>query len=258
MTVSTPPCLALATDYDETIALEGVVDPKVVRALASLRKDGRPLVLVTGRELDDLRRVFPDLAVFHRIVAENGGLLYDPETGRERPLGPPPTVAFVEALKERGVAPLEVGRVVVATREPYHHAVLEAIRALGMELQIIFNKGGVMVLPPGINKASGLKAAAGEIGVPLDAFVAVGDAENDHALLAACGTSAAVANALPMLKESADIVLSRPAGAGVVELIRRVWGIAGDDRAARLTRRSGRGPKARPAEPDPAVARTLP
>jgi hypothetical protein len=46
----------------------------------------------------------------------------------------------------------------VATWEPHQATVLEAIRELGLEHHIIFNKGAVMVLPPGINKAAGLEA----------------------------------------------------------------------------------------------------
>src|SRR6185312_12950372 len=47
----------------------------------------------------------------------------------------------------------------------------------------------------------------------------VGDAENDHALLALCECGVAVANALPTLKEAADFVTTGARGAGVTELI---------------------------------------
>jgi hypothetical protein len=50
----------------------------------------------------------------------------------------------------------------------------------------------------------------------------VGDAENDHALLQLCGVGAAVANALPSLKDHADLVLDRSHGAGVAKLIDRM------------------------------------
>jgi hypothetical protein len=100
--------------------------------------------------------------------------------------------------------------------------VLEIIRDLGLELQIIFNKGAVMVLPPGVNKASGLNAALRELELSAHNVVAVGDAENDHAFMNACGCAAAVANALPLVKDEADIVLAGARGAGVVELVERI------------------------------------
>ena len=95
---------------------------------------------------------------------------------------------------------------------------LEAIRELGLELQVIFNKGAVMVLPSGINKASGLAAALADLGLSSHNAAGVGDAENDHAFLGLCECSVAVANALPALKEQCDHVTEQPRGAGVAEL----------------------------------------
>ncbi|RBP08200.1 hypothetical protein DFR50_12645 [Roseiarcus fermentans] len=213
--------ICLATDYDGTLAHDGVVDSATIDALVRLRRSGRRVVLVTGRELPDLVRVCPRLDLFDRVVAENGALLFDPATRRERPLAPEPSPEFVAALREKGV-PLSVGRSIVATWEPHENAVLKAIRELGLELQITFNKGAVMVLPAGVNKASGLAAALDDLGLSAHNVVAVGDAENDHAFMQASGFSAAVANALPAVKETADLVTERPRGAGVAELIARL------------------------------------
>ena len=214
--------LALATDYDGTLAQDGVVDPDVLAALRRLKDSGRRLILVTGRELPDLQRVFPELGCCDLIVAENGALLYEPGTGRETVLAPAPPEAFVARLRERGVHPLSVGRSIVASWEPMQDRVLETIRELGLELQIVFNKGAVMVLPSGVNKASGLAAALAECGLSPHNVVAIGDAENDHAFLAMCGCSVAVANALDSVKAEADLVTSGARGDGVRELIERL------------------------------------
>ena len=211
--------LALATDYDGTLAHDGVVDAGTVDALRRLKESGRRLVLVTGRELPDLQRVFPDLSLCDLAVVENGALLYEPATGRETPVADPPPDAFVARLRERGVEPLSVGRSIVATWEPMETVVLEVIRELGLEQQITFNKGAVMVLPPGVNKASGLESALRELGLSRHNVVGAGDAENDHAFLSICGCSVAVANALPAVKETADMVTAGARGDGVVELI---------------------------------------
>jgi hydroxymethylpyrimidine pyrophosphatase-like HAD family hydrolase len=89
-------------------------------------------------------------------------------------------------------------------------------------LQIIFNKGAVMVLPAGINKASGLVAALAHLRLSPLNVVGIGDAENDHAFLSACGCAVGVANALPIVKAGADIVAAAPRGEGVAETIRRI------------------------------------
>jgi hydroxymethylpyrimidine pyrophosphatase-like HAD family hydrolase len=208
----------LATDYDGTIATDGRVDAATLEALRALRATGRKLVLVTGRDLDELLSVHPELDIFERVVAENGALLYRPATKERKPLGEPPPADFLAALRQRGVAPLAAGEVIVATREPHETVVLETIRELGLELQVIFNKGAVMVLPAGVNKATGLMAALEELKISPHNVVGVGDAENDHSFLKLCERSAAVSGALPALRDTADITLRSDAGAGVQEL----------------------------------------
>jgi HAD superfamily hydrolase (TIGR01484 family) len=222
--------LALCTDYDGTIAHHGRVDKPTLAALEELRASGRRLVLVTGREIPDLQTVFDRLDLFELVVAENGALIYRPATREERSLVDAPSPHFVEELRRRGVERISVGRCIVATWQPYEKLVLETIRDLGLELQVIFNKGAVMVLPGGMNKAAGLKAALEELNISLHNTVGVGDAENDHAFLGICECSAAVANALPAVKDTADVVLKSDHGAGVTELIRE---ILADDLAGR-------------------------
>ena len=211
--------LALATDYDGTIAHHGAVDAPTLAALERFKKTGRRLILVTGRELPDLKRVFPEVTLFNLVVAENGALLYDPETEKEHCIAPAPPAAFVEELRRRGVTPLSVGRSIVATWEPHEKTVIDVIRDMGLDMQIIFNKGAVMILPAGMNKAAGLRAGLKRLDLAEPNVVAVGDAENDHAFLLACGCSAAVANALPTVRDECDVVLANHHGAGVVELV---------------------------------------
>lgn len=212
----------LACDYDGTLATHGRVEASTLAALERLRGSGRSLVLVTGRQLSDLQRVLPRLDLFDRIVAENGALLYRPSDHTELTLAQPPPPSLIQELGRRGVSPLAVGRVILATVESHEATVLQAIRELGLELQLSFNKGAVMVLPPGVNKASGLEAALEELRLSARDTVGIGDAENDQAFLALCGCSAAVANALPTLKEQVDHVTVGDHGAGVVELVERL------------------------------------
>jgi hydroxymethylpyrimidine pyrophosphatase-like HAD family hydrolase len=213
---------ALAVDFDGTLAHDGKVEEDTYRALARFKESGRRLLLVTGRELDHLKDAFPGYELVDRIVAENGAVVYDPVRKQERLIGAASPRGFVAALRQRGVEPLSIGKCIVGTWQPNETVVLEVIRDLGLELQIIFNKGAVMVLPPGINKAAGLKAALEDLELSPHNVVAVGDAENDLAFLNICGCSAAVANALPSLKQSVDLVLEKERGAGVIELIDRI------------------------------------
>lgn len=217
----TPPARlrAFATDFDGTLAHEGAVPEAALDGLKRLREAGYAVIMVTGREIEDLATVFSHMDLFDLIVAENGAVLFSPRDGFAQCLAEPPPQKFAELLRSHGVAPISFGHVIVATWEPHEGAVLEAIRELGLELRIIFNKGAVMILPPGVNKASGLEVALMEFGLTPAEVVAVGDAENDHAMFDLARFPVAVANALPVLKEHAKFVTQSPRGEGVVELI---------------------------------------
>jgi HAD superfamily hydrolase (TIGR01484 family) len=209
----------LCCDYDGTIAHDGRVTSSTLGALKRVSASGRKLVLATGRELSDLLRVFPEVTIFDRVVAENGALLYRPASREAKSLTAPFPHEFVEELTRRGVQPLSVGTGIVATWHPNENLVLDTIRTLGLELQVIFNKGAVMVLPSGINKGTGLQVALEELGVSRHNVVGVGDAENDHAFLGTVECGVAVGNALESLKDRADFVTTASHGAGVEELV---------------------------------------
>jgi HAD superfamily hydrolase (TIGR01484 family) len=211
--------LALAADYDGTLASQGTVASETIEALRRLAATGRKLILVTGRRIDDLIRVFPEVAIFDRVVAENGPLIYRPQSRQTRMLSEPPPAEFIEALQKRRVEPLTVGQVFVATEQPNERTVLDAIGELGLDLQVILNKGSVMVLPASVNKATGLSAALEELGIAPQDVVGIGDAENDEAFLAMCACGVAVANALDSLKAHTDYVTVGADGAGVREII---------------------------------------
>jgi hydroxymethylpyrimidine pyrophosphatase-like HAD family hydrolase len=213
---------ALACDYDGTLAPDGRAGAETLDALRAVRGSGRKLILVTGRLLPDLAAMLEPLDLFDRIIAENGAVLYRPASREERQLAEPPPPEFVSRLVRHGVAPLQLGRVIVATMRPHETAVLAAIRDLGLELQVIFNRDAVMVLPSGVNKGTGLRAALDELGLSPHNVVGVGDAENDHAFLEVCECAVAVADALPAVRQRAHLVTGSENARGVAELAARV------------------------------------
>jgi hypothetical protein len=219
---------AVATDFDGTIAKNGVVESDTIQALERWRNSGRLLLLVTGRELPDLKALFPKVNLFDCVVAENGALLYRPGNGEEELLCQPPPPEFIGYLHRLRV-PLRAGRAVIATSQLYEPAVQAAIQELGIPWRASRNRNSLMVLPSAIDKHSGLLHALTELSIRPENVVAVGDAENDRSLLMACGWGVAVANAVPELKSCADLVTSGSYGAGVAELIEH---LLANDRAA--------------------------
>ncbi len=211
--------LALVTDYDGTLSSDDRLSEQVVSALERLRVSGRRAILVTGRRLDDLLAVCHCVQLFDRVVAENGAIVYDPASREETRLANPPSKLLIQSLQARGVTPLEIGQVLVATHAPHRATVQDVIWELGLEAQVIGNRGAVMVLPAGVNKATGLEYALRELRLSRHEVVGIGDAENDHSFLERCECAVAVANAAPSIKQIAALVTEAENGNGVIELI---------------------------------------
>ena len=211
--------LGLVTDYDGTLATGGAMSSVVAEGLERLRKSGRHAIMATGRKLDDLLAICPYVDLFSYVVAENGALLYEPRSRESTLLADPLPDGFLSAVQDANIAPLEIGKVILATHVPNQDRILQIIRELGLELKITFNRTAVMVLPTGINKAYGTKYALRKLGMSPHEIVGVGDSENDHSLLQLAECPVAVANALDAIKDVAAFVTKASAGEGVVELI---------------------------------------
>ena len=208
---------AIAVDYDGTLTDSDVPDVAVLEAIRAVRAGGRAVVLVTGRILSELRAVFPGVdGEFDAIVAENGAVLADGDGVRN--LAAPVDPELGQVLAQREV-PVRQGRVLLACSARHTTAVFEEIMRLGVDGQVVRNRSELMVLLSGVTKGSGLIQALGNLGISRHSTLGVGDAENDHQLLAACELGVAVANAVPALKEHADLVLDEPDGAGIIELL---------------------------------------
>lgn len=211
----------LALDYDGTAASHDSLDPGVRAAVAEARTRGITVLLVTGRTLDDLRRVAGDLHFADGVVAENGAVLHFPDSGYTSMLAPTMPEAFLAELRRRGV-PCGAGRCLVDAdaREAPH--LLEAIRHLELPLVLLYNASRVMVLPQGVSKATGLRTALDTLRLSARNTLAIGDAENDHELLRLAEVGVAVEWGSPALCAAADIVLRGPGPSAVAEYIRSV------------------------------------
>ena len=216
---------AVATDYDGTLAHNGVVAQGTLDALYRARTGGLRLLMITGRQVSDLLSTFAHPTLFDAIVAENGAVLYEPANESLRVVGSAPPPALLERLTQNSVR-VSVGHSIVATDEAHAPKLLEVIRELGLDRQVIFNKGSAMAVPGEVSKGTGLAAVLATLHVAPERVVGIGDAENDPAFLRSCGLAVAVSNALPSVKAMADVVTNGAHGIGVTEVIDRL--LAGD------------------------------
>lgn len=212
------PYRVLACDYDGTLARRGQIEPPAVAALEAARRAGLRVLLVTGRVLEDLQSCCARLDLFDLLVLENGAVLAGPDGGAPEDLAAAPP-DWLDAELARAGLDCSRGRVVLALPAAQAPLARRVLDARGLDLEIILNKGSAMILPRGVDKASGLRAALARMRLAPAAAAAVGDAENDIAMLRLAGLGAAVANALEPVKAAADLVLSQERGAGVAELV---------------------------------------
>ena len=209
----------LALDYDGTIALDGVLSPDVRSAIAEARALGIVVIIVTGRILSELRSVAGDLNFVDAVVAENGAVLAFPDV-QTRILGQPPPQIFFDELQRRGVA-FKAGQCVVEAAAAAAPAILAAISELQLPLVILFNRGRLMVLPQSISKGTGLRAALRILRLSPHNALAIGDAENDHDLLAQCELAVAVSWGSTTLQAAADEAVKGDGPSAVGAYIRR-------------------------------------
>ena len=205
-------------DYDGTIAESGVLCAGARAAIAELRARGIAVVIATGRILRDLQQVVGDLRFVDAIVAENGGVVVFPESGRSTVEGPP-SPRVIERLAARGID-FQVGECLLDTDARNAQAVLEVIRETRQPLVLAFNRERLMVLPQGVSKGAGLRTALRTLRLSEHNALAVGDAENDHTLLAACEVGLAVEWGSSALRAVADGVVPGTSPSAVGEYLR--------------------------------------
>jgi hydroxymethylpyrimidine pyrophosphatase-like HAD family hydrolase len=211
----------LAFDFDGTLAENGKVPLALQRALEQLRAAGYALFMVTGRRFGDAELGSLE-DVFAGIVWENGAVLHHTITDEVYlPFGQVDP-RLVEALEAAGM-PLERGRAIVSTIAPHDERVWQVLGDWGGDAVVTHDKGMVRVMPPGTAKGAGLERLLGLCGFSPRNLVSFGDGEGDLSLLRLGEMGVAVADAVPSLKEAADLVTAQPGPTGILEALETYW-----------------------------------
>ena len=209
----------LALDFDGTIARVRSLDPEVRSGIAEVRSRGIAVVLVTGRILEELRQMTGGLGFVDAVVAENGAVLsFSNENSRL--IGRPAPPILLEELHRRGIE-FNAGQCVVETDAAWAAQVVAVIRELELPLTLVFNRGRLLMLPQAISKGTGLREALTMMRLSPHNAIGIGDAENDHDLLAVCEFGVAVGWGSRVLQASADEVLPGDGPSAVAGYIRK-------------------------------------
>lgn len=198
---------ALLTDLDRTLTGPDLrLGPAVRERLAELRRHRVAVVVVSGRTLPHMLALGLDEAC-DGIVAENGGIVCLPREHIYEVLDP----GFAD-LARRALGPLassfEWGRALASGPRNLAEAASKALDRAGVRHGLSFNAEEVMLLPPGVDKATGARRALARLGIGVASTAAIGDGENDVPMLRLAKLSAAPANAAPEAKAAAQVQLT--------------------------------------------------
>jgi len=141
------------------------------------------------------------------IVAENGAVLAIPA---ERIVQV--QHAGFRALAREALGALERtfhwGQVIGSAPRAHAALVQETLQRAGVPHALEFNADELMLLPPGVSKASGAELCLSRLGLASGDAWAIGDGENDVSMLRWAEVGIAPGNAAPAAKAAADVRLS--------------------------------------------------
>jgi len=215
----------LAVDIDGTLTDgQGAIDH---RTLPVLREWPAPVVVATGKSLPYPIGLCHFVGIEGRVIAENGGVVALAETDTlrfegDREAAAAVANAYVEAGYSLGWREIDfVNRwreteIAIARDQPL--APLESIAA-EHGLEVVDTGYAYHVKSPDVSKGRGLEVVAGELGVDPEAFLAVGDSENDVSTFEVAGEAVAVANADDAALAAADRVTDGSYADGFLEAV---------------------------------------
>ncbi|MGD0249361.1 MAG: HAD family hydrolase [Thermoplasmata archaeon] len=212
------PVVALGVDLDRTLIRPGGTSfAAASNVLATVHRLGLKVILASGREYVQLAAIARQLQHVDALVAENGAVIEAPIRAPVRVVGRASGTRVRERLAALHATGVEYGEVVVSVPRAMERRVARLLE--GLEVDLVPNVDRVMVLPPGVTKATGMRLALRALHLGSHRFAAIGDAENDIDLLRAAALSGAVGNAEPRVRAIADYVSRARFEAGVAEFV---------------------------------------
>lgn len=209
---------AIGCDYDRTLTNNFLeISKEGVESLRLARKHGIMTIVVSGRVTDFLTKLNKKYDIADILVAENGAVLFFQKDSKK--IFTSNSDLNLRTLLHNADFPIEFGEVIASTKVEYEKKLLKIIETKKINVKLIRNVDSIMLLPPDVDKGTGLLKALKILEINKRNLAVIGDGENDMEMFSIAGTRVAVANAVDVLKRNADIICKNSYGAGVAEFI---------------------------------------
>lgn len=211
--------VAIISDYDRTLTDESLkLWRPAIEALKSLREKREiKIVIASGRRLSFLLEKLDSLNLVDAFIAENGAVVHIPKSNITSTFNK--DMSQVKAALNASSVPTEEGDVVVSTKRAFEKEVKRILRERGLRMGFHYNRDALMILPAGVSKATGVLWAGSELGLSTGGLICIGDAENDLPLFEIASVRVAPEDAIPEVKNKADVVCTGVCGLGVTRFL---------------------------------------
>ncbi|HID60516.1 MAG TPA: phosphoglycolate phosphatase [Hadesarchaea archaeon] len=220
----------VAVDIDGTMTFKDrKLDLAAVESIRKAEDSGLPVTLATGNVLTFAEAAATLLGTSGPLIAEDGGIVFDIETGREYILGDRVEadrglVALEQTfghLKQTRSSPARLTGLTLKREVPVED-IQKVLRNEGLSLVAVDSGFAIHIRTPDVNKGNALRKISSIMGVPLAEIAAIGDGPNDVEMLQMAGTSFAVANSPDEVKCVCTHVTNFPYGKGTAEAIEHI------------------------------------
>jgi phosphoglycolate phosphatase len=221
------PIRAVVTDVDGTLTdQDRRLNLAAVDLVQRLNRSGIPVVIATGNVLPVALALYRFLGLQGPIIAENGGVLYHRNDGRD----------VVEHLADRRVALAAYRRLkraglparrLFTDRWRESEVALEEglsprrVRAILRGAPVLIESTGfaMHLMQRGAGKLPALRRALQPMGLAPGDCLAIGDGDNDVAMLRAAAWAVSFPSGSPRARRAADYVTRAEYGDGFVEAV---------------------------------------
>jgi len=213
----------IVLDFEGTLMnpSEPRLDEGLKRALIRLKSKNLKLVLASSGELESVLKFSKDSGIWDAMVAENGAVVYFPETGNTLRLNENEGKRICRVFSNAGF-PVTLRDSSVSVKRRYERRIRKILDSDGLEANLERDWDEIQIVPKNVSKKIGVRMALEELRIAPKSCAFFGDAQNDLSMFTFPGLTVAMKNAHPSLKKQADEILENDIPDGLTDYLNSI------------------------------------